>query len=265
MQADLRAKLISADDAAALVRPGHWVDYGCGLGQPDLFDQALAGRKDELRTVQVRACLSLSPRAIVEADPAGEHFLWLNWHFGAYERAKNLDGRCNYIPMNFGEAPDYYRRFLPPIDVACVKTTPMDAHGYFNFGGGVSYMKALQERAQVFIVETCEAMPHVYGEQEAVHVSEVDYVIDGGAGSLPELTNPPIGDVDRAVGALIAAEIEDGACLQIGIGGMPNAVCAALKDAGSRDLGIHTEMFVDGMVDLIEAGIVTGANKVMNP
>jgi acyl-CoA hydrolase len=89
-------------------------------------------------------------------------------------------------------------------------------------------------------------------------------VIDGGAGSVPELPNPPITDVDRQVAARIAAELEDGACLQIGIGGMPNAVCAALKDAGLRDLGIHTEMFVDGMVDLAEAGVVTGAHKHIN-
>jgi acyl-CoA hydrolase len=265
MQSALRAKLISADDGAGLVASGHWVDYGTGLGQPDLFDQALARRGPELRDVRIRACLSLSPRAVLETDPTGEHFQWFNWHFGAYERGKNADGRCSYIPMNFGEAPAYYRRFLDPVDVACVKTCPMDAHGYFNFGGAVTYMKALHERARVFVVETCEAMPHVYGEQEAVHLSEVDYVIDGGRGWLPELPNPAITEVDRKVAALIAAEIEDGACLQIGIGGMPNAVCAALKEAGVRDLGIHTEMFVDGMVDLIEAGIVTGARKVLNP
>jgi acyl-CoA hydrolase len=257
--------VISPDEAAGLVASGQWIDYGAGLGQPDLFDQALARRAAELHDVRIRACLTLAPRAVLETDPTGEHFLWFNWHFSAYDRAKNADGRCNYIPMNFGEAPAYYRRFLEPPAIACVKTTPMDVHGYFNFGGAVTYTKALQERAAVFIVETSEAMPHVYGEQEAVHVSEVDYVIDGGRGALPELANPPISEVDRTVAALIAAEIEDGACLQIGIGGMPNAVCAALKDAGIRDLGIHTEMFVDGMVDLIEAGIVTGARKTLNP
>jgi acyl-CoA hydrolase len=265
MHAELAAKRLSADDAAALVRSGDWIDYGAGLGQPDLFDQALARRKDELHGVRIRACLSMAPRAVLEVDPTGEHFLWFNWHFSAYDRGRNVDGRCNYLPMNFGEAPAYYRRFLERVDVACIKTTPMDAHGYFNFGGAVTYHKALQERAKVLIVETCEAMPTVFGEQEAVHVSEVDGVIDGGRGAIPELANPPVTDVDRQVAARIAAEIEDGACLQIGIGGMPNAVCTALKDAGVRDLGIHTEMFVDGMVDLIESGVVTGAKKVLNP
>ena len=265
MTAELRAKLISPDDAAALVKSGNWVDFGCGLGQPDLFDQALASRKDALRNVRIRACLTMSPRAVLEADPTGEHFLWFNWHFSAYDRSCNTDGRCNYIPMNFGEAPGYYRRFIDLIDVVCIKTCPMDAHGYFNFGGAVTYAKAMTERAKVLVVETCEALPYVYGEQEGIHISEVDHVIDGGRGSVPELANPPVTEVDRRVASLIAAEIEEGACLQIGIGGMPNAVCAVLKDAGIRDLGVHTEMFVDGMVDLVEAGVVTGARKALNP
>ncbi len=265
MRADLRAKLISADDAAALVKSGDWVDYGVGLGQPDLFDQALARRKDAVSGVRIRACLSLAPRAVLEADPAGEHFLWFNWHFSAYDRGRNSGGRCNYIPMNFGEAPGYYRRFIEPIDLVCLKTCPVDEHGYFNFGAAVSYQKAVTERAKVLVVETCESMPYVYGEQEAVHLSDVDWVIDGGRGTVPELANPPVSEADRKVAALIAAEIEDGACLQIGIGGMPNAVCAVLKDAGVRDLGVHTEMFVDGMVDLVEAGVVTGARKRLNP
>ena len=265
MTADLRAKLISADDAAALVQSGTWIDYGTGIGLPDLFDQALARRKAELHDVRIRACVTFSPRAVLQEDPTGEHFLWFNWHFSAIDRGCNVDGRCNYIPMNYGELPAYYRRFIDPPEIACIKTTPMDEQGYFNFGGGVSATKALVERAKVVIVETCEAMPYVYGQEEAVHLSEVTHVIDGGRGTIPELGNPPITDVDRKVAALIAAELEDGACLQIGIGGMPNAVCVALKDAGLRDLGIHTEMFVDGMVDLIQAGVVTGARKQLNP
>ena len=215
--------------------------------------------------MRIRTCLSLAPRAVLEADPRGDHCLWFSWHFSGYDRARNLDGRCNYIPMNFGEAPDLYRRFLPPIDVVCLRTAPMDEHGYFNFGAAATYLKATTERARVLIVETGEAMPYVFGAETAVHISQVTHVIDGGAAALPELANPPITPVDEAVAALVAPEIADGACLQIGIGGMPNAVCEALRDAGKRDLGIHTEMFVDGMVDLVEAGVVTGARKAIDP
>ena len=122
------------------------VDYGTNTGQPDLFDRALAARAAELRNVRIRSCLSLKPRAVLEADPHGEHFLWSSWHFSGYDRRMHDAGRCDYVPMNFGEAPAYYRRFLDPVDVACIKTTPMDEHGYFNFGGAVTYHKALCER-----------------------------------------------------------------------------------------------------------------------
>jgi acyl-CoA hydrolase len=258
-------KSISAEGAAALVKSGDWVDYGFGMGQPDLFDRALAARRAELQGVRIRSCLTLRPRAVLEADPDGDHFLWFNWHFSGYDRAQHDCDRCNYIPMNFGEAPDYYRRFIDPIDVVCIKTCPMDAHGFFNFGPAVTYLKAMTERARVLIVETCASMPYVYGAQEAVHASQVDYVIEGAADPMPEVQNPAATAVDEAVARLIAAEIENGACLQIGIGGMPNAVCGLLRQAGVRDLGIHTEMLVDGMIDLVEAGQVTGAQKTLDP
>ncbi len=252
---------VSAEAAAAVVRSGDWVDYGFGMGQPDRFDRALAARAAELRDVRIRAAFSMRPRAVLEVDGGCEHFRWLNWHFSGYDRARHDEGRCDYIPMNFGEAPDYYRRFVDPIDVVCVKTCPLDQHGYFNFGGAVSYHKAASERAKVLIVETSRAMPHVQGSEASVHASEVDYVIDAGDDSVPEIGNPVATEVDRKVATLIAAEVGDGACLQIGVGGMPNAVCGLLKDAGVRDLGIHTEMLVDGMIELYEAGLVTGARK----
>ena len=257
-------KLVTAEAAAALVRPGDWVDYGGNISQPDLFDRALAARAGELRDVKVRSCLTLRPHALVAADPKGERFTLFSWHFSAYDRKLHDAGRTHYIPMNFGEAPDYYRRFIDPPDVACIKTCPMDEHGYFNFSASVTYAKALTERAKVLIVETSPQLPYLYGGEESVHASEVDYVIEGADAPPPELLNPEPTEVDRTVAKLIAAEIEDGACLQIGIGGMPNAVCTVLKDAGHRDLGIHTEMMVDGMIDLIEAGIVTGARKTLN-
>ncbi|HXC52527.1 MAG TPA: acetyl-CoA hydrolase/transferase C-terminal domain-containing protein [Candidatus Limnocylindrales bacterium] len=264
MNADLRAKTISADEAAELVKSGDWVDFGAGLSQPDLFDEALARRKDALRGVRIRACVTMSPRAVLESDPTGEHFLWFNWHFSGHDRGSNTGGRCNYIPMNFGEAPDYYRRFLDPVDVACIKTTAIDEDGWFNYAATNANTDAILERAKVIIVETSTAMPHVRSDGGRIHLRDVHYVIDGGENPLPELANPPVTEVDHRVATLIAEQIDDGACLQIGIGGMPNAVCLLLKDAGLEDLGIHTEMFVDGMVDLIESGVANGARKQMN-
>ncbi len=262
--AEYERKRISAEGAAALVQSGDWVDYGFGVGQPDLFDQALAARKEQLRSVKIRAALTLRPRAVVECDPQGEHFLWFNWHFSGLDRKWHDAGRSNYIPMNFGEAPDYYRRFIDRVDVACIKTCPMDDHGFFNFGGAVSYQKAMAERATTLIVETCPTMPYVYGAEEAVHISDVAHVIDGESPAPAELANAQVTAIDHTVATLIAAEIEDGACLQIGIGGMPNAVCTLLGESTVQNLGIHSEMFVDGMIDLWEAGKVTGACKTID-
>src|SRR5262245_38949309 len=226
-----KPKYLSAEAAAALVKSGDWVDYGLGMGQPDLFDRALAARAPDLTGVKIHACLTLKPRAVLDADPTGEHFLVFNWHFSGYDRRQHDAGRCNYIPMNFGEAPDLYRRHVDRVDIACIKTAPMDEHGYFNFGGAVGYTKAMTERAGILLVETSERMPYVYGSEECVHVSEVHAVIEGDAAPMPEIPNPPVSDVDRKVAALIAREIEDGTCLQIGIGGMPNAVCGLLREA----------------------------------
>jgi acyl-CoA hydrolase len=264
MQAELRRKTISADAAAALVASGSWIDVGGALAHPDRFVEALARRADEVHGVRVRTILTMRPSALLEADPTGEHFLFFNWHYSAYDRAMSADGRMSYIPMNFGEAPGYYRRFVEPSALVCLKTCPMDEHGFFNFGVATTFVRAMAERARCVVVETCEALPYVYGEQESLHLSEVDWVIDGGVGEVPEVPSPAPTEVDRTVARLIAAEIEDGACLQIGIGGMPNAVCSELATASVRDLGIHTEMFVDGMVDLVEAGRITGTRKQIN-
>jgi len=132
--------------AAAVVESGQWIDYGFGLAQPDLFDQALAQRGPELCDIKIRAALTLSPRTTYDVDPHGRHFHFFNWHFSAYDRQLHDAGRCNYIPMNFGETPDYYRRFIEPVDIACIKTAPMDEHGYFNFGCSTTYLGAMTER-----------------------------------------------------------------------------------------------------------------------
>lgn len=263
-QGEKAAIEITASEAAAKVKSGQWIDYGFGLSQPDAFDRALASRAAELSDVKIRSALTLTARATFEADPHGHHFQFFNWHFSAYDRKQHDAGRCNYIPMNFGETPDYYRRFIDPIDIVCIKTAPKDEKGFYNFGCSTTYLEALTERARAVIVEVCESMPRVCGPANGIHASRVDFVIDGGSGALPQLTPAPPSVIECDVARLIAGEIEDGACLQIGIGGMPNAVCSLLRQANLRDLGIHTEMLVDGVADLIEAGVVTNARKQIN-
>ena len=260
-----KARNISPQEAAGFVASGMWIDYGASLCQPDVFDAALARRTDELHGVKIRACLTLRPRAVLEADPQGEHFFWINLHFSGYDRRKHDAGIANYLPVNLGEIPDYYRRFIDPVDIVIIKTCPMDADGYFNFSAATVWHRAVIERARMVIVEVSSGLPYVLGEQTGVHVSEVDYIIEGDSAPATELPNPPPTEVDEAVARLIAGEIEDGDCLQIGIGGMPNAVCSLLSGSGVHDLGIHTEMLTDGIMDLYQAGRITGARKQLNP
>lgn len=174
-------------------------------------------------------------------------------------------GIAQYLPVHLGEIPDYYRRFIEPVDIVILKTCPMDADGFFNFGAANIWHRALIERARMVIVEESAGQPYGLGEENGMHVSEVDYIIEGDHAPIVELPNPPPTEVDRAVARLILDEIDDGACLQIGIGGMPNAVCCLLLGSGVRDLGIHTEMLTDGIIDLYRAGRITGARKKLSP
>jgi acyl-CoA hydrolase len=259
------AQTISGEQAASFVRSGMWLDYGVALCQPDVFDKALAARKDELENVKIRSCLSMRPRAVLEDDPEGKHFFWFSWHFSGYDRKKHDAGRCNYMPLNLGEVPEYYRRFLDPVDIVILKTCPMDENGYFNLSAANLWHRAAMERARMVIVEVSQSLPYVYGEQNGIHISEVDSIIEGGNELAPELPNPLPNEIDRAVARRIAAEVEDGSCLQIGIGGMPNAVCALLLESGVRDLGVHTEMLTDGIAELYRAGRITGSRKTRHP
>lgn len=260
LQQLLKEKTCSAGTVASWVNSGDEVDYGMSIQQPDVFDAALAAQKSRLKDVTIRGMLSVVPRQVIECDPEQKHFTFENWHFSAYDRKKFSLGLESYVPFNFGEAPQIYRQYRK-VDVVVIKTTAMDAHGFFNFGASNSYTRSICDVAKRIVVETCTEMPLCYSIEGTVHISEVDAVIDGDNKALFELPNAPITDLDRAVAAYIVPLVKDGSCLQIGIGGMPNAVCSALAESDIKDLGIHTEMFVDGMVDLVEAGKVTGWKK----
>lgn len=252
---------LTAEDAAGLVKSGMWLDYGFGVCQPDVFDAALGARARELRGVKIRGCITMWPRAHHAADPTGDSILSLSWHFSGYDRRQHDAGQCNYLPLNLGEWPDLYRRYVERVDIAIIQVCPKDADGFYNFSASASYHRALVEKADVVILEVNPGLPYCHGQENAVHETEVDFVIDGDGQSATELPQPATSDVDLAIARLVAGEITDGDCLQIGIGGLPNAVCRALAQASVRDLGVHTEMMVEGLMELIEAGAATGARK----
>ena len=177
---------------------------------------------------------------------------------GGIERKAIAQGFSFYSPIRYSELPRYYYDHITPRDVAMFQVTPMDSHGYFNFGLSASHVRAVCEKAKVVIVEVNENMPRCLGGfDNTIHISEVDMVVEGRNDPMGIQPSGEADDVDKAVARLIVEQIPDGACLQLGIGGMPNTVGAMLCQSDLKDLGVHTEMYVDAYVDLAMAGKVT--------
>ena len=262
-QKEYQQKLVSADEAVKIIKSGDWVDYGWCTGTPDALDKALAKRTDELKDVKLRGGILLKPLAVFEREDAGEHFCWNSWHMSGIERKYISRGFAYYSPIRYSELPRYYRESIQPDDVVMLMVAPMDKHGYFNFGPNASHLTAMCETSKKIIVEVNENMPRCLGGFEnGVHISDVTYIVEG--------DNPPIGElggggpateVDKAVAKLIVDEIPNGACLQLGIGGMPNAVGSLIAESDLKDLGVHTEMYVDAFVDIAKAGKINGSKK----
>lgn len=255
-------KLMSAEKAADLVSSGDWVDYGWTVGTPVVIDRALAKRMPELSDVKVRGSIVLWEPEIFKIDNPGAHFCWNSWHMGGYERRAAQAGFAYYAPMRFAELPRYYRDMPEPVDVAFFQVAPMDDHGYFNFGPSATYYQALIERSEKVVVEVNEKMPRCLGGfEEKIHVSQVYGIVEGDNDPVGELRTPEPSDIDKQVAAHIVPLIPDGACLQLGIGGMINAVGKLIAQSDLKDLGVHTEMYIDAFVDMAAAGKLTGAKK----
>ncbi len=262
-QAEYQRKLTTAEEAVKVVKSGDWVDYGWCACHPVALDKALAARADELTDVKLRGGIALWPLAISQVDDAPAHFTWNSWHMGGLERKMINQGMAFYAPIRYSELPRYYRENIVPNDVAMFQVAPMDEHGYFSFGPSASHMMAMCENTKVIIVEVNKNVPRCLGgKEDCIHISQVDMIVQG--------DNPPMGilggggaatEVDEAVAKLIVEEIPNGACLQLGIGGMPNAVGSLIAKSDLKDLGVHTEMYVDAFVDIANAGKITGRRK----
>lgn len=264
MLSEYKRKRVTANEAVKAVQSGDWVEMGFVADIPRLLDEALSGRKEELREVHLRGGMLLAPLRSIESDPTGAHFTWNSWHMGRIERRYYERGLAYYIPMRFSEVPRYLRENLPT-DVLMLQTAPMDAHGYFHFGVTVSHYAAAAEKARTIIVEVNEDMPVTLGGYDhAIHLSKVDYIVEGGRLGLPQIPPAQPTEVDRMIAAYIMPEITDGACIQLGIGGIPQVLGQMIAESDVKDLGIHTEMFTDAFVDMVEAGRVTNRRKAID-
>ena len=230
---------------------------------PTLLDAALAKRKEELTDVKIRGNLLFGPIRTVECDPDREHFIYNSWHCSGYERKLCDRGLCNYIPMIFRNVTAYYRHFLT-VNVAMMCVTPMDKHGYFNLSCAAGIARGILETADIVILEVNENLPRIFGGfDESIHISEVDYVVEGPHEPLPQFPIAKPTEEDVKIADLIVPHIVDGATLQLGIGGMPNVVGARLAQSDVRDLGMHTELCGDAYYELYKAGKLTNRRKTI--
>ncbi|QDR82432.1 acetyl-CoA hydrolase/transferase family protein [Sporomusa termitida] len=261
---EYRSKLVSAEKAVKVIKAGDWVDYNFVLSQPVLLDKALAARKDELRDVKIRGGMRLTPLEVVEIDPNREHFCYNSWHFSAYERQLSDRGLCNYIPMIYRNMPLFYRKSLE-VDVAMFTVAPMSSDGYFNFSLTNSASKAIAEQAKIVILEINKQLPVITGgQEEGIHIREIDYIVEGDNPELPVINPVQVSDTDKKIAQFIMREIKDGSTIQLGVGALPNAVGTMIAESDLKNLGMHTEMLVDAYMTMTRAGKITNTLKNIN-
>jgi butyryl-CoA:acetate CoA-transferase len=258
---EYRNKLTTAERAVRVIQSGDWVDYNFTLSQPIALDKALAARKNELVNVKVRGGFFLRPLEIVNADREREHFFYNSWHFSPYERNLSDHGLCNYIPMIYRNKPLFYRKSLE-VDVAMLSVAPMDKHGYFNFSLTNSASRAICEKAKIIILEVNDKLPIALGGQEnCIHISDIDYIVESNNPDLPVIQSAEATDTDKEIAKLIIKEINNASTIQLGVGGLPNAVGRMIAESDLKDLGIHTEMLVDAYLVMAKAGKITNRYK----
>ncbi|MEG2177110.1 MAG: acetyl-CoA hydrolase/transferase C-terminal domain-containing protein [Oscillibacter sp.] len=259
-----REKLKTPEDAVKLVQSGDWVDYSMTCSFPEALDAALARRREELRDVNVRSALSMKPVQVVEQDPEHRAFTFNAWHCSGIDRRYVDKGLAYHSPMLFRNCGAYYRRGFAPVNVAMISVPPMDKHGYFSYGLTNSTTQEVLDAAEHIILEVNEEMPVVYGmESDHIHISQVDCVVEGHK-TLGETPGAAPTEIDQRIAANIFPYLRDGITLQLGIGGMPNALGSLIAESDLKDLGMHTELMSDGYLQLYQAGKITNLKKEIN-
>jgi acyl-CoA hydrolase len=246
-----------AQTAVQVVESGNNVFVQGFCSTPTPLIEALVARGEEVRNVELLTALTFGPTPYTDPRWAG-HFHVSTFFVGASERAAVSAGRASYVPVYLSSIP---KLFLPggpfPLDVTLIQVSPPDKHGYCSLGPSVDFTRAAVDHARQVVALVNPNVPRVYGHG-FVHISRLDYAVKW-EHPLYEVKGAPINETQQVIGQYVAELIEDGATLQLGIGAIPDAALQRLTDR--RDLGIHTEMFADGVIDLVERGVITGARK----
>jgi 4-hydroxybutyrate CoA-transferase len=258
--AQYASKILSADEAVKKIANGERIALSHAAGVPQLCVDALVRQAHNFKDVEIYHMLCLGEGKYMAPEMA-PHFRHVTNFVGGNSRAAVAENRADFIPLFFYEVPSVFRNGILPIDVAIVQLSMPDSEGFCSFGVSSDYTKPATEVARIVIGELNEQMPYVHGDNK-IHLSEIDHIV---LGNYPLYTIPKatIGEVEEAIGRNCAQLIEDGATLQLGIGAIPDAALLFLKD--KKDLGIHTEMFSDGVVELVRSGVITGKKKTLHP
>jgi 4-hydroxybutyrate CoA-transferase len=252
-------RIVSPEEAVAGISSGDQLYLHCAAATPSVLLDALVARAPELRDVRVVHLHCEGPGPHLAPEMAG-HFRHRALFIGPNARLAVQEGRADYVPAFLSDVPRLFESGMLPLDAVFVNASTPDAHGFCSLGTSVEAMHAAIRAAKTVIVQLNRAVPRTLGES-FIHVDEIDLAVEC---SVPpyEHRTAEIGDLERRIGAFVADLVPDGATIQMGIGAIPAAVGAAL--VGKRDLGVHTEMFTDTVVDLVEAGVINGSRKERN-
>jgi 4-hydroxybutyrate CoA-transferase len=253
-------RLQTADEALKCIRSGIRVYIQPGCAEPETLVEALIRRAPYVHDVEIVHMMTMGAAPYVAPEMAG-HFRHNAVFIGANVRDAINDGRADYTPIYLSEIEELFESGEMPIDVALIEVSPPDSHGFCSFGVGVDTTLTAAKCARYVVAQVNNYMPRTYGDS-FIHVSDIDAVVESSR-PLCELKQPVITDMHVAIARNVAGLIEDGAVLQTGIGGIPDAVLPFLMDR--KDLGVHSELVSDGVIPLIEAGVITGARKNYKP
>jgi len=261
---EYKKKLITADQAAAMVENNSRIHFGLGCGCVVDIDEALAKRADELKGIEIISTVAIrkEPFKVYQATSSNDQVRFASAHFSGFDRQMCKDGRCWYIPMLFNELPFYWKNNDNNVDIAFFQVGPMDALGNFNLGPQVSDMWGVIRGAKKVIVEVNENMPVAHGQQTQLNLYAIDYVVEGSNTPLAELPTKPASEIDKQIAKHVVELIPSYSTLQLGIGSLPNCIGQMLANSDVRNINAHTEMFVDAYVDLYNAGKLTGEKPI---
>lgn len=255
-----RRKLTTAREAMNLVQSGQRVAIHPGCAEPEALVEALKARAPFVQDVEIVHLLTLGRADYILPEMEG-HFRHNAFFIGHNVRQAVNEGRADYMPIFLSEIEALIEQGALPIDVCLIQVSPPDSHGYCSFGVGVDTTLTAAKHAKVIIAQVNGMMPRTYGDS-FIHINEITAIVEA-TQPLCELKKQPAGDVEKTIGRYVADLIPDGACLQMGIGGIPDAVLENLAD--HKDLGIHTEMCSDNVIELIERGVINGERKNFKP